>query len=144
MITASTAAAQSGLADTSTIIRLSLHVLAATIWVGGMIVIGAVVPVLRAAGNSDLPALVARRFNLIAWPAFAVLVLTGIWNVAVAGSTTQSWQAVLGVKLALVVVSGLFAFLHTRATNPALRGASAGIALLAALGAMVAGVALAG
>jgi len=131
------------LASALTTMRLSLHVLAATIWVGGMILMGALVPVLRAAGT-DVPKLAARRFNQIAWPAFVVLVLTGIWNIADAGTTTSAWQSVLGVKMLLVVVSGACAFWHTRTSSPALRGISSGLALLAALGATVLGVSLAG
>ena len=60
-------------------IRLFLHVLAATIWVGGQLVMAALVPVLRRAG---VVTEAARRFNQVAWVAFAVLVATGIWNIA--------------------------------------------------------------
>ena len=60
-------------------IRLFLHVLAATVWVGGQLVLAALVPVLRRAG---VVTEAARRFNQVAWAAFAVLVATGIWNIA--------------------------------------------------------------
>jgi len=69
------------LASASDSIRLSLHVLAATIWVGGQLVLAALVPTLRAAG-SEVPRLAARAYNRIAWPAFSVLIATGIWNIA--------------------------------------------------------------
>ena len=65
-------------------VRLFLHVLAATIWVGGQLVLAALVPALRAAG-ADVPRAAARAFNRVAWPAFAVLVLTGIWNIVAEG-----------------------------------------------------------
>jgi len=55
-------------------IRLFLHVLAATIWVGGQLVLAALVPVLRKGGVATEA---ARRFNQVAWVAFAVLVATG-------------------------------------------------------------------
>ena len=61
-------------------IRLFLHVVAATIWVGGQITLAALVPVLRKAG-SEVSKAAADGFNRIAWPAFGVLILTGIWNV---------------------------------------------------------------
>ena len=60
-------------------LRLFLHVLAAAVWVGGQITLAALVPALRAAGT-EVPRAAARAFNRIAWPAFAVLVLTGVWN----------------------------------------------------------------
>ena len=67
-------------------LRLFLHVLAATVWVGGQLTLAALVPALRAAG-AEVPKAAARAFNRVAWPAFGVLVLTGIWNV-VAETTT--------------------------------------------------------
>jgi putative copper export protein len=62
-------------------LRLFAHLLAATIWVGGQLVLAALVPALRAAGP-DVPGAAARAFSRVAWPAFAVLLLTGIWNIA--------------------------------------------------------------
>jgi putative copper export protein len=61
-------------------IRLFLHVLAATIWVGGQLTLAALVPVLRRFG-SEVPRAAARRFNQVAWTAFTVLVATGVWNI---------------------------------------------------------------
>ena len=119
-------------------IRLFLHVLAATIWVGGQLVLGALVPVLRRFG-SEATSAVARRFNQVAWIAFAVLVLTGIWNItAISGtsSDTASYRTTLMVKLAVVVVSGITAFLHIRtrtARGRAIWGALTGLSALAAL-----------
>src|SRR5262245_38368653 len=50
-------------------IRLFLHILAATVWVGGQITLAALVPVLRRLGT-EIPRAAARRFNQVAWPAF--------------------------------------------------------------------------
>jgi hypothetical protein len=50
------------------------------VWVGGQITLAALVPVLRRLG-AEIPRAAARRFNQVAWPAFAVLILTGVWNV---------------------------------------------------------------
>src|SRR5215472_1760702 len=61
-------------------IRLFLHVLAATIWVGGQLTLAVLVPVLRNFG-AEVPRAAARRFNQVAWAAFAVLVATGVWNI---------------------------------------------------------------
>jgi putative copper export protein len=117
-------------------IRLFLHVLAATIWVGGQLTVAALVPMLRRLG-ADIPAAAARRFSLVAWPAFAVLVLTGIWNVfAVRAQIHGSYETTLIVKIVVVGISGLTAWLHGRAKNPtglAVFGALTGISALAAL-----------
>jgi hypothetical protein len=50
------------------------------------------VAVLRRLG-AQVPRAAGRRFNQIAWPAFAVLVATGIWNIrlAVVGAVTRSF-----------------------------------------------------
>ena len=120
-------------------VRLFLHVLAATIWVGGQLTLAALVPVLRRLG-AEVPSAAARAFNLVAWPAFAVLLLTGVWNViAVRGQITGSYQVTLIVKLVVVVISGAAAALHARAGSAgskrglAVFGALTGVSALAAL-----------
>jgi putative copper export protein len=117
-------------------IRLFLHVLAATIWVGGQLTLAALVPVLRRLGG-EIPRAAARAFNRVAWPAFAVLVLTGVWNViAERGKITGSYEVTLVVKLVVVVISGVTAALHARARSAAglaVFGALTGISALAAL-----------
>ena len=117
-------------------VRLFLHVLAATVWVGGQITLAALVPALRRAG-ADIPRAAARRFGEIAWPAFGVLVITGIWNViAVRSQINGSYETTLVVKLVVVAVSGVTAALHARARTPAglaVFGALTGIGALAAL-----------
>jgi putative copper export protein len=117
-------------------IRLFLHVLAATVWVGGQITLAALVPVLRRLGT-DIPRAAARRFNQVAWPAFAVLIITGIWNIiAVRPQIHGSYETTLVVKLIVVAISGAAAALHARARSPAglaVFGALTGISALAAL-----------
>jgi len=117
-------------------IRLFLHVLAATIWVGGQITLAALVPVLRRLG-AEIPRAAARRFNQVAWPAFAVLVITGIWNIAAVHAQIKgSYEITLVVKLIVVAISGLTAALHARARKPAwiaVFGALTGLSALAAL-----------
>ncbi|WP_067894997.1 hypothetical protein [Nocardia vaccinii] len=117
-------------------IRLFLHVLAATIWVGGQLTLAALVPALRGF-DAPVVATAARRFNQVAWPAFAVLIATGVWNIAAqADEDTGSYRSTLIVKLAVVAVSGISAFLHARSRSTAglaVFGALTGISALAAL-----------
>ena len=124
-------------------LRLFLHVLAATVWVGGQITLAALVPALRAAGT-DVPKAAANAFNRIAWPAFGVLVLTGIWNVVAEGDKGPAYEHTLMVKYTLVVASGVTAYLHARAgsrTAMAVFGALTGLTAIATLlvGIMLAG-----
>ena len=123
-------------------IRLFLHVLAATIWVGGQIVLAALVPILRRAGVATEA---ARRFNPVAWAAFAVLVATGIWNVAaVSKNMSPSYRTTLIVKLVVVVISGVTAALHIRSRTARSRAIFGALTGLSALAALFLGVLLAG
>lgn len=125
-------------------VRLFLHVLAATIWVGGQLTLAALVPALRAIGR-DAPRTVARRFNQVAWPAFGVLIATGIWNVsAESDKLSGSYQTTLIVKLVIVLLSGVTAALHIRATSPAGRAVFGALTGVTALAALFLGVLLAG
>lgn len=126
-------------------LRISLHVLAAAVWIGGQIVVAGLLPTVRGFGE-DAPKKIARAFARLSWPAFAVLIITGIWNVAALknGDGSHSWSAVMGIKYVMVILAGGLVYVHTVASSPKLKGASAGIALLASLAAMVLGVALAG
>ena len=125
-------------------IRLFLHVLAATIWVGGQLVLAALVPVLRRAG---VVTEAARRFNRVAWAAFAVLVATGIWNIAATPtqvSHNASYRTTLIVKLVVVLISGVTAALHIRSRTPRGRAVMGALTGLSALAALFLGVLLAG
>jgi putative copper export protein len=125
-------------------VRLFLHVLAATIWVGGQLVLAALVPTLRAIGH-DAPKAAARRFNQVAWPAFAVLIATGAWNVAAEwDAVTGSYRTTLIVKLVVVSVSGISAALHIRARTKGALATFGALTALSALAALFLGVLLAG
>lgn len=130
-------AALSGLAPALTAVRLGLHVLAAAVWVGGQVVMAGLVPTARRL-ESGATAALARAFAWLSWPAFAVVVVTGIWNVSTFhfSHQTTAWKAVLGAKIAVVAVAGLAAFLHGRATTRAglaVWGSLAGVCSVAAI-----------
>jgi putative copper export protein len=137
--------ATASLAPALDTIRLTLHVLAAAIWVGGQIVMAGLVGPARGLGG-DAPRTLARAFARLAWPAYFVLLATGIWNISAvhASTATSTWKAVLMAKIAVVLLAGVGAFLHQRATSKgqiALWGSVGGTASVAAL---VMGVLLAG
>ena len=113
-------------------VRLFLHVLAATVWVGGQITLAALVPALRGAGAA-VPRAAARAFNRIAWPAFGVLLVTGVWNVLAEDRQDPAYQHTLMLKYTLVLVSGVAALLHARARS---RGAMAAFGALTGLSAI--------
>jgi len=132
------------LANFSDSLRIFLHVLGASVWVGGQIVLALLVPVLRKR-DPELPRAVARAFNKIGWPAYALLVITGMWNMANPPETvTSAYQMAVGIKMMLVVISGLSAYIHTRAKNPAAMALWGAISGLSALATMYVGVTLAG
>ncbi|HVA52639.1 MAG TPA: hypothetical protein VNF05_03910 [Acidimicrobiales bacterium] len=142
MVTVVTHHAQ--LANAWAIVRLSLHVLGACVWVGGQLVLAGLVVTLRGISH-DAPAKVARAFARFTWPAYGLLIVTGVWNVAAMGSgATSNWNAVFGVKMFFVLVAGLGAFLHTKAASPKAKGVFAGVGMIGTIAALVLGVALTG
>jgi len=125
-------------------IRLFLHVLGATVWVGGQLTLAGLVPGLRNVA-ADAPRAAARRFNLIAWPAYALLIVTGIWNIlALKPSWSGSYGVTLMVKIVVVAVSGITAFLHARAQSKTALAVFGALTGLSALTALFLGVLLAG
>lgn len=124
------------LAPTAATVRLTLHVLAATIWVGGQFTVAGLLPVLR--GTEGLAKQAARAFNRIAWPAFAVLVLTGMWNLTEVDVTDApaEYQVTVFVKILVAILAGAAAAAHTAAKTRiglAVGGAVGAIASIAAV-----------
>jgi len=117
-------------------VRLFVHVLAAAVWVGGQFTLAGLLPAVRKLGP-DAARSLARAFNRLAWPAFGVLVATGIWNVAAAApSGDTAYDVTLAIKIGVVVLSGGAAALHSVARSRralAAWGAVSGVAALAAL-----------
>jgi putative copper export protein len=125
--------------------RVILHVLAATIWVGGQFTLAGLVPTLRTLGE-DAPKKVARAFGRLLWPAYALLVVTGFWNIAAltVKDASSAWKTVLAVKIVVVVVAGVAVFLHQRATSRRATAVWGAIGALASVAALCLGVFLAG
>ena len=122
-----------------------LHVLAAAVWVGGMITVAALVPVLRKAGvERAVIQAAARRFGAAAWTALTVSAVTGVIQLSRLGVEVRG-NTVLMTKLALVGLSVGLTFVHqeiARDVSPAMRGIMEGMLLLLGLGILYAAVSL--
>jgi putative copper export protein len=137
--------ATASLAPALDTIRLTLHVLAAAVWVGGQIVMTGLVGPARGLGEGA-PKALARAFASMAWPAYVVLLATGIWNISAvhASTATSAWKAVLMAKIIVVLIAGVAVFLHQRATSKAQLALWGSIGGLASVAALVMGILLAG
>jgi putative copper export protein len=126
-------------------VRLILHVLAATIWVGGQITVAELLPTLRTLGE-DAPKTVARALPRLLWPAYALLVVTGFWNIGAltVGQASATWKAVLMAKIAVVVVAGVAVFLHQRSSTRRGTAVWGAIGAVTSVAALCLGVFLAG
>ncbi|CAB4961103.1 unannotated protein [freshwater metagenome] len=125
-------------------IRLSLHIFGACIWVGGQFTLAALVPLLKKF-NPEAPRIAAKGFNKIGWVAFAALIVTGMWNMAdVPDDASAGYQRVLGAKMMIVLLSGVAAFVHTKAKTSKSIAMWGSISGVTALLAMYLGVLLAG
>ena len=118
-------------------IRLIFHVTAAAVWVGGQFTVAGLLPTIRGLGE-DAPKKVARAFGRLLWPAYALLVVTGFWNIAAltVKDASSAWKAVLIVKIVVVAIAGVAVFLHQRSTSKvglAVWGSIGGVASVAAL-----------
>jgi putative copper export protein len=125
--------------------RLILHVLAATVWVGGQFTVLGLLPTVRTFGE-DAPRAVGRALGRLLWPAYAVLVVTGFWNI---GSLTvkdasSAWKSVLIAKIVVVAVAGVAVFLHQRASSRRATAVWGAIGAVASVAALCLGVFLAG
>ena len=101
------------LSPSTATIRLFLHVIAATIWVGGQFALAGIVPTLRRVAPDSTKA-VAQAFSRVAWPAFGVLVLTGMWNLMAIDitSTSGAYQGTVLLHIGLAMASGAFVAVH--------------------------------
>ncbi len=102
-------------------INVTVHILAAFLWLGGLFFLGAVgAPVLRrvepASLRVELFQQIGRQFRWVAWAAIAVLLATGVLNLQIRGLLTWEvlgrasfWGGAYGTALAvkLFTVVGL-------------------------------------
>ena len=131
------------LSPTWATVRLFLHVVAACVWVGGQFTLAGLVPTLRAtAPEATKP--VARAFARVAWPAFAVLIVTGAWNLTAVdiGNTSSAYQVTVFVKVVLSVGAGVCTVVHSVGRSKLALALGGALGLLTSLGAVFVGVLL--
>lgn len=122
-------------------IRISLHIAAVAVWVGGQLVVAAIVPKLRTGHHDALP-LVAQGFARVAWPAFFIAIATGMWSLMAVdvGSTTIGYQVAMMLKVLAVLLSGAAAAVHSAGSSRATKAIGGALGLVFALTALVLGV----
>ena len=102
-----------------------LHLICASIWVGGSIFLGVILaPMLGAITNSMQERLsimirIGRRFNIIALPSLVVLVLTGLYNsraylIEPNTLVRTDYGIILLIKIAVVIAVFITYFIHIR------------------------------
>jgi putative copper export protein len=131
------------LSPTADSIRLFLHVLAASVWVGGQIVLGGLVPKLRQVAPESLK-VAANAFARIAWPAFAVVVVTGMWNILdiTVGDMSTEYQVSMFVHVLLALAAAMFVVIHSVGQTKLALALGGALGLLTSLGAMFVGILL--
>jgi uncharacterized membrane protein len=93
-------------------VNVTIHVLAALVWLGGMAFLGLVgAPVLRGLEPAELRQklfdVLGRRFRSVGWTALTVLIVTGVANLYFRGAmkaelwlSTSFWRTTWGTALA--------------------------------------------
>lgn len=125
-------------------LRVFLHLIAVAIWVGGQIVLAGIVPSLRSVAPEAMKT-VAQGFARIAWPAFLVIVFTGMWGLGTIDVSAKSseYLTTFGIKMLLVGIAVIATLIHSNGTSKAAKGIGGAASLLASLLAAFAGILMA-
>ena len=130
--------------STSYLVLRWVHLVAAAIWLGGMITLAALVGALRRSGaERDTIVAAARAFARISWAALLVAIATGLAQVHVL-ALPWSYHP-LHLKVGLVGLTAIVALVHVRLArrlSPAARGVLEATLLLLSLGIFAAAVRL--
>lgn len=124
-------------------LRLFLHVLAASVWVGGQIVLGGLVPQVRRT-NPDALKSIATAFGRVAWPAFGLAVVTGMWNLLAVDPTEHgsAYLTTLAVKLGLVAAAAIATLIHSQGGSKLALAVGGAVGLVSSLAVAYLGVLL--
>lgn len=112
-------------------IRMFLHLLGASVWLGGIVTLG---------GSKG-----QGRMHKFVWPAFLLLLITGAWSILDrAPGASSPYLVTLAVKLAAVVVSGAGLGFAAMAHSRTVKSVWTTVALVSAVASMYLGVLLHG
>jgi putative copper export protein len=120
----------------------SIHLIAAAVWTGGLLVLAFSVTAIRSAtDDTEVLRSVARMFARVSWIAMGVAVVSGVWlylfwNLQVSDLSVK-W-VLIGLSIALALGHQLTA----KRTPPAIRGIMQLIIIVLAIGIFVAAVQL--
>jgi len=113
-----------------------LHLISASVWLGGMIMMGAFVPVVRKIDDSGttLKAL-ASRFGQIGWGVYFLALFSGMGMFLIAWGSSDL-DNYFHIKMTLFVIAGVLTFIHSKAgkLEPKFRGMIQGLILLSTIG----------
>ena len=125
-------------------LRIYLHILAVTVWVGGQFVLAGIVPSLRRDAPNALP-IVAKGFAMVAWPAMILIVFTGAWGLGTMDASEQSssYMATFGIKMLMVGITIIATIIHSAGKTKLAKALGGAVGLLASLLAAYAGILLA-
>jgi putative copper export protein len=125
-------------------LRIYLHILAVTVWVGGQFVLAGIVPSLRREATNALP-VVAKGFAKVAWPAMILIVFTGAWGLGTIDVTQQSssYMVTFSLKMLMVGIAIIATVIHSAGTSKLAKALGGAVGLLASLLAAYAGILLA-
>jgi putative copper export protein len=111
---------------------LWLHLVAAAVWLGGLITLGALVAAVRKAGvDRTVLQAMARQFGRVSWTAMGIAVLSGAWM-----AIDFLDEPMLAVKVGVVALTAGLAGWHqfaARDQSPRVRGILQGLILVSSL-----------
>ena len=119
-----------------------IHLVAAAVWTGGLIVLAFIVTAIRSqTDDRDVLRAVARWFAVVSWTALGIALVTGIWMYTDVGAPWSEFE----LKGTLIIVAVALALVHqftAKRTPPAVRGILQMLILLTSIGIFGAAVTL--
>lgn len=110
-----------------------IHLVAAAVWTGGMIVLAVLVAATRRAKTDiEVLRLIARTFAWLSWAAMGIAILTGFANYTTLGLPWSRFS-LKGTLIALSIALALWHQLTSRRISPAVRGIGQGVILILAI-----------